>query len=88
MSELLKPCPFCGGQAYFAVSDDEGNPRPESYEDDPWSGLSFKIMHYYEENKECPIANYQCDKEGQGVQLYDSRQQAAAVWNTRKGEEA
>lgn len=82
-NELLKPCPFCGGEAQITVSDAEGNPRDEAYEQDPWSGLSFKIRHVYEENKECPIANYDCDESGMGVFLYDSREEATEAWNKR-----
>lgn len=77
----LKPCPFCGGAASFAISDDEGNDRDEAYESDPWSGLAFRIEHQYELNKECPIAGYR--GEPLGVHLYDSREDAAAAWNKR-----
>jgi len=80
----LKPCPFCGGQAFLAISDDKGNPRSALYEYDPWSGLSFKIMHHHENNKDCPIANYQSDEQQQGVYLYKSRNEAIQAWNLRK----
>ena len=86
MSELnlLKPCPFCGGEASLIVSDDEGNVRSEEYENDPWSGLSFKIKHDHYDNKDCPIASYGADEgESIGVYLYDSREEATAAWNKR-----
>lgn len=82
-NEKLNPCPFCGGEAYLNVSDDEGNMRDEEYEADPWSGLSYMIYHDYEDNKGCPIASYGSDDRGVGVLLYDSREEAAERWNKR-----
>lgn len=79
----LELCPFCGGRAKISVSDDEGNDRNEEYESDPWSGLSFKIKHEHENNKDCPIANYEEDGSSMGVYLYDSREEAIKAWNTR-----
>jgi hypothetical protein len=79
----LKPCPFCGGMASISVSDDEGNQRSEDYENDPWSGLSFKITHGHESNKGCPIANFEEDGGSVGVYLYDSRKEAIEAWNKR-----
>ncbi|GIP14379.1 hypothetical protein J40TS1_00210 [Paenibacillus montaniterrae] len=84
MSEqTLKPCPFCGGGAKLTVSDREGNSRMADYENDPYSGLSFKISHVHEQNKGCPIANYECDDASMGVYLYGSREEAIEAWNTR-----
>jgi len=81
--ESLKPCPFCGGEADFGISDREGNSRDEEYEKDPWSGLSYTIEHVHEANSGCPIAQYECDGAMMGVYLYDSREEAAAAWNKR-----
>ncbi|MBG9693285.1 hypothetical protein ABD91_21355 [Lysinibacillus sphaericus] len=82
--EGLKPCPFCGGKAQLAISDDEGNLRDEKYEKNPKSGLSFKIRHAHEENEGCPIATYDEDDATMGVYLYKSRDQALQAWNLRK----
>lgn len=82
--EGLKPCPFCGGRAQLVISDDEGNLRDEKYEKDPWSGLSFQILHVHEENKGCPIAKYEIDGASMGVYLYESRDEALQAWNLRK----
>jgi len=82
--ETLKPCPFCGGVAHLSISDDEGNDRDEEYENDPWSGLSFKIQHNHDDNKGCPIASYSAEEGGSiGVYLYESREEATQAWNTR-----
>lgn len=80
-TEELKPCPFCGGVAKILVSDDEGNDRNEEYENDPWSGLSFKIAHTFDENKDCPIATH--EGETIGAFLYGSREGLIKSWNKR-----
>lgn len=81
--ESLKPCPFCGGNVSIGISDDEGNPRDEEYESDPWSGLSFTILHGYDDNEGCPIAHYNEDGETVGILLYESREEAVKTWNKR-----
>lgn len=77
----LELCPFCGGVVRIIVCDDEGNHRPDGYEEKPWSGLGFMLYHSEEENPNCPIAH---DGESQlGRTIYDSKEEAANAWNTR-----
>ena len=72
----LKPCPFCGCKSKIVQCDDEGNVRGEEYENNPWSGLGYRIVH---ESDDCPI--YTCE-DGYNL-IYDSREQAENHWNTR-----
>ncbi|GAQ18046.1 hypothetical protein OPHB3_1985 [Oceanobacillus picturae] len=81
--EDLKPCPFCEGKAKIQVYDDEGNLRNEDYKKDPWSGLSYAIVHDDKENKGCPIANFHEDGGVIGTLLYDSEEELIAKWNER-----
>lgn len=83
MSELkLKPCPFCGGTVKIQINDDEGNLHDEEYEKDPWSGLSYSLVHFREDNIDCPIVNNE-DDEPLGGYLYDSKEEAIKCWNKR-----
>lgn len=79
--DKLKPCPFCGENVDLGVSDDEGNMRDEEYESDPWSELSFMLIHEYQDDIECPIATHY--GEILGSRLYESREEAAKAWSTR-----
>lgn len=45
--DKLKPCPFCGENINLGVGNDEGNMKDEEYESNPWSGLSFVLIHEY-----------------------------------------
>lgn len=84
MNNELKLCPFCGGRAVIQIRDDEGNLHNEEYEKNPWSGLSYTIAHFHEDNEDCPIARYEED-EGKmgGVYLYDTKEDAIEAWNRR-----
>lgn len=73
-----KTCPFCNGEAHIVVCDDEGNIRDEEYERDPYSGLSYAIVHN-EPSGACPIATYDAPLPW----LYDSQDSAVHVWNRR-----
>ena len=81
MAEKLLPCPFCGKEARIMVCDNEGNARPESYRDDPYSGLSFWISHTYGDSEFCPVARHAQD--GPGGLIYESEEEAARTWNRR-----
>lgn len=78
----LKHFPFCGESASTGIGD-EGNPRDEEHEFDTWSGISFTILHGYNENKGCPIANHNEDGAVVGILLYESGEEVVKVWNTR-----
>lgn len=41
MTEKLRPCPFCGGEAKLQLTDDEGNFKDESYLEDPCTWVNF-----------------------------------------------
>jgi len=76
-----KPCPFCGGYISTVVCDNEGNIRDKKYEKEPWSGLGYILVHEIMENITCPIAQYEI--EPVGMWIYESREEAAAIWNQR-----
>lgn len=79
--ERLKPCPFCGGEAEISIHDDEGNFKNESYEFDPWSGLTFAIKHTEGDNPNCIIATY--EGENFGTLLYTTKEELIEAWNRR-----
>ena len=83
MEIKLKPCPFCGQDVRIQVCDDEGNFRDESYLDDPWSGVSYAIIHEIVEDFDCPIETHL--DEIIGCTLYDSKKELIDSWNNRKG---
>ena len=79
MAEKLKPCPFCGGEARLVVCDSEGNAHDESYEADPYSGLSYAIVHGSDDCcGECPVSTSDLLP-----WLYETREEATAAWNRR-----
>ena len=85
MKNKLK-CPFCGGEVHIVVCDNEGNTHNEEYENDPWSGLSFALVHEQRdvpEGRECPIATHDDDDVHLGMWLYDTRKEAIKAWNTK-----
>ena len=44
MTEKLRSCPFCGGEAKLQLTDDEGNFKDESYLENPYSGVGYVIQ--------------------------------------------
>lgn len=77
-------CPFCKGTVRIAVCDDEGNLHDDEYENNPWSGLRYQLVHdttCVPMHKSCPIATF--EGESIGTRIYDSRQEAAEAWDTR-----
>lgn len=80
MTEELKPCPFCGIKPTLHLCDEEGNLHCESYLNNTYSGISYKILHEGQnvEEANCPILT----DEG-GRWLYDTEQDAIDAWNKR-----
>ena len=79
MGETLKPCPFCGDEARLVVCDSEGNVHDESYEAEPYSGLSYAIVHGSDDCcGECPVSTSDLLP-----WLYETREEATAAWNRR-----
>jgi hypothetical protein len=79
----LKPCPWCGRNISMIVTNDEGNHKPDDYADDPWAGLGFVLSHECNDKLYCPIATH--EGEDLGAIIYDTAEEAAAIWNTRNG---
>lgn len=85
MSDERLKCPFCEGEVRIVVCDSEGNLRPDEYENDPWSGLGFKLYHdeTMTNGEYCPIAGH--ESEGTlGMYIYDTREEAIEAWNIRQ----
>lgn len=69
----LKPCPFCGSRVSIEVCDSEGNTQGDDYLRDPWSGISFSVLHN----------EYECILGGELELLSDSIDDLVDTWNTR-----
>ena len=84
----LKTCPFCGGEVHIIPCDNEGNIHlEEGYQEHPWSGLAFGIMHDeadIPEEKTCPIASFEEDGSILGTFTYDTKEEAINTWNQYK----
>ena len=80
--EKLKPCPWCKSTIDIVPCDDEGNIHRESgYENDPWSGLGYLLVHELPYDVECPIATHPGDDSPLGRNIYDSKEAAIKAWN-------
>lgn len=82
MTEKLRPCPFCGGEAKIQLTDSEGNGKSESYLENPYSGVGYVIVHDLSNLGDyCPIAtDYDVV---QGGNIYASKEAAIKAWNGR-----
>lgn len=82
MTEKLRPCPFCGGEAKLQLTDYEGNFKDESYLENPYSGVGYVIMHDTSNSTDgCPIATD--SDSSQGSYIYASKEAAINAWNGR-----
>lgn len=82
--EELELCPFCKGKAHIIPCDDEGNLHYEDgYEQNPYSGIGYLLVHDSDENPDCPIAHEPGDNFYGGGKIYETPEQAAAAWNRR-----
>lgn len=79
MKRYMRRCPFCKGRARIVVCDDEGNVHNEEYEDDPWSGLAYRLSHTEADDPTgaCPITS----DDFVGDWYYDTRNEAVRAWN-------
>lgn len=80
-------CPFCGGEVHIVVCDDDANiHREKGYEEDPWNGLGYVLIHKQEDvpnNIYCPIATY-ADEDFIGGLIYDTREEAVKIWGNNE----
>lgn len=81
----LLPCPFCGIKPKIIICDDEGNIKrnPEEYIADPWSGLSFALIHPMDKGQHCPVETDKDDCLVLGNCLYGSLDEIIEMWNKR-----
>lgn len=81
----LLPCPFCGIKPKIIICDDEGNIKrnPEEYIADPWSGLSFALIHPMDKGQHCPVETDKDDFIVLGNCLYGSLDEIIEMWNKR-----
>ena len=86
MEDKIK-CPFCGGEVHIVVCDDDANiHREKGYEEDPWNGLGYVLIHKQEDvpnNTYCPIATY-ADEDFIGGLIYDTREEAVKIWENNE----
>ena len=74
-------CPFCGGEFYIQLCDEEGNPHNDDYLKDPYSGIYYYIAHsHYDvpEGIECPISKEDY-LESIGSYIYETKEEALAA---------
>jgi len=77
MSEELKPCPFCGGEAHIHEHYTFGGYVPKEYPNNEPLGYAIGCSKYDCRGK----------RENTGF-LYDTEAQAIEAWNTRTPEQA
>jgi hypothetical protein len=82
---MMRKCPWCGAEMELVVCDEEGNLHDKEYENDPWSGLGYKIRHPFVEEKhtDCPIepATHAAYEGLIGTYIYPTKEDAIKTWN-------
>ena len=82
MSEIkLKPCPFCGGEAVFAVRSNKSSHHDVGFDFTILcSGCQTRLPAEYSLTAEL-------DAQGYIITTSDGRKAAAEAWNRREGEQ-
>ena len=78
-------CPFCGGEFHLLLCDEEGNPHDDDYLSNPYSGISYCIVHSIKDvpnDVHCPIATSYED-EAISEYLYETKEEALAALRIR-----
>lgn len=70
----LKPCPFCGNRIKIVATT--------------YGGIGYQLYHDVTDDptEQCPIAGHEGEGE-MGTWIYDTREEAAAAWNRRVGDD-
>lgn len=78
-------CPFCGGEFHLLLCDEEGNPHDDDYLNNPYSGISYCIVHSIKDvpnGVHCPIATSYED-EAISEYLYETKEEALTALKIR-----
>ena len=83
--DFAPKCPFCGGEFHLGLCDEEGNLRNNDYLDNPYSGISYCIIHSLKDvpnGIHCPIAT-SYDDSAISEYLYRTKEEALEALKLR-----